>query len=150
MVNKTLWKVIRTWVDGSTLGNSGNAVSIKHATSPVMIGIFGTYPTCGLNGILQVANTRHFSSPGLVGQTQKLDAVIDRNFPDDLNSASIFNKVISHKLSDSSSGDFYTHCRMNFEAGPVQTQTPQLMDLGFSTINALDEISGLSIPNTGI
>ena len=35
---------------------------------------------------------------------------------------------------------------MNFASDPVQTQTPQFMDLGFSTINALDEGSGISTP----
>ena len=39
---------------------------------------------------------------------------------------------------------------MNFAADPVQTQTPQFMDMGLSTINALDEGSGLSTPNDRI
>ena len=37
---------------------------------------------------------------------------------------------------------------MNFAADIVQTQTPQLMDLGVSTINTLDGISGLSNTTT--
>ena len=80
----------------------------------------------------------------MVGNTQKLDAVIDRKLPDDLDSASIFRKVIGHNLSDGSSGDLYLHCRMNFTDDVFQTQTPKLMDLGFSTINTLDESSHLS------
>ena len=39
---------------------------------------------------------------------------------------------------------------MNFSADPVQTQTPQFMDLGFSDINAFYESSGLSTPATRI
>ena len=39
---------------------------------------------------------------------------------------------------------------MNFAADTVQIQTPQLMDLGFSAINALDERSGLNTPTTRI
>ena len=38
--------------------------------------------------------------------------------------------------------------RMNFKDDPVQTQTPQLTNLGFSTINALDEKFSLSTPAT--
>ena len=37
---------------------------------------------------------------------------------------------------------------MNFTGGVVQTQTPQLIDLGFSTINTLYESSVLSTPST--
>ena len=39
---------------------------------------------------------------------------------------------------------------MNFTADVVQTQTLQLMDLGFYTINTLDERSRLSTPATYI
>ena len=35
---------------------------------------------------------------------------------------------------------------MNFADDTVQTQTPQFMDLVFSTINTLDESSGISTP----
>ena len=44
-------------------------------------------------------------SSGLGGNTQNLDAVVDENFPNDLDSASIFSKVIGHKLSNGSSDD---------------------------------------------
>ena len=72
----------------------------------------------------------------MVGQTKKLDAVVDRKLPNDIDYASIFIKVIGHKLSGGSNGDLYTHCRMNFAAYPFQTQTPQFMDLTFLNINA--------------
>ena len=39
---------------------------------------------------------------------------------------------------------------MNFTADPIQIQTPQFVDLGFSAINTLDEVSGLSTPATRI
>ena len=84
----------------------------------------------------------------MVGHTQKLDAVVDGKFPDDMYSASIFIKVTSHKISNGSSGDLYTRCRMNLGADPVQTQILKFIDLGFLIINALDEIIGLSTPNS--
>ena len=74
--------------------------------------------------------------------------VINGKFPNDLDSASIFRKVIGYKLSDGYSGNFYRRCRMNFADEPVQTQTPRFMDLGFLVINALYESSGLSPPDT--
>ena len=73
-VNRTPQKSIRTGVNRITPGYIRNAVSVKHAPSPVIIGIVGTDPTCGLNAIQQVVTEEHFSSPGLVRQNQKLDA----------------------------------------------------------------------------
>ena len=96
----------------------------------------------------EFGNKRESTSPGLVGQYQKLDAVIDVKLPDDLDLTSIFIKIINHKLSYGSIGDLYTRCKMKFAADTVQTQTSQFMDLGFFTINILDEISGLSTPTT--
>ena len=84
----------------------------------------------------------------MVRKYQKLNAVVERIFSDDINSTSIFSKVIGDKLFDSSSGDLYTRCRMNFLADPVQTQTLKFVDLGFSTINEFDETSDLSSPAT--
>ena len=74
----------------------------------------------------------------MVGKNQKWYAVVAGKFPNDLYLMYIFSKVIGHKLSDISSSDLYTRCRMNFVGDPVQTQTPQFMDLGLSTINALN------------
>ena len=79
-----------------------------------------------------------------------MDAVVDGNLPDDIDSASIFSKLIGHKPSDSYSGDLYMRCGMDFVADTVQTRTPQFMDMGLSTINTLDERSGLSNPTTRI
>ena len=118
-VNRTPQQVIRTGVDGSTPGNIGHAVNVKHAPSPAFIVIVATSPPCGLDGILQVANKWQFTSLALVGNTQNFDAVIDRNFHYDLDSASISGKVIGHKLSGGSIYDLYLRCRMKFVAGVV-------------------------------
>ena len=64
-----------------------------------------------------------------------------REIYDDWYLTSISRKAICDKLSGGSSGDLYTCCRMNFTADPIQIQTPKFVDLGFSTINALDEVS---------
>ena len=67
------------------------------------------------------------------------------NNPD---SASTFRKVPGDKLSDSYIRDIYKRCRMNLTSDPSQILTPQLVDLGISTIDALDKVSGLSTPAT--
>ena len=129
-VNRTMWQVIRTGVDRNTPGDIFNAVSIKHSPYPVPIGILATSPPCGLRGILQVAKKWISKSPGFGGNTQKLDAVVDRRLSDDMDSASIVIKIIVHKLSDDSSDDLYLRCRMKFTDDIVQTQAPQFMDVG--------------------
>ena len=74
----------------------------------------------------------------MVRQPQKLDAAVDKKLTNDLNLMSIFSKVIGGKLSDSSNGDLYRRCRMNFADDTVHNQIPQFMYLGLLTINALD------------
>ena len=120
-INRIPHKLSWTGVKGSTTGDICNDVSVKHALSLVLIEIVTNYPTCGLNKSLKVSNKRHSSSPGLVGQTPKLDAVVDGKFPNDLNYASILSKVTGYKLSDGSSGDLYTRCRINFTGDSIQT-----------------------------
>ena len=115
-----------------------------------MIGIVGIFPPCGLNVSQEVVNKWQSNYPGLVGKSQKLGSSIDGKLPNDLDLTYIFSKVIGHKLSDGSSRDLYTCCRMKFLADTVQTQTPKFTDMGLSTINALDKISGLSTPDTRI
>ena len=94
-------------MDVSTPGDIRNSVSVVEPYSPLTIGIVGTSPTFGLNLNQEVGHKRQSTSPGLIGQYQKLDATVDGKFPDDLNSTSFFSKLIGHKLSGVSSGDLY-------------------------------------------
>ena len=137
-VNRTPRQVSLTAVGGSTPSDIGHAISIEHAPSPFLIVIFGTSPPCGMNGSLQVANKCQPTYPALVWNTQQLDDVVDGKLPNDLDSASIFSKVMGYKLSDGSSDDLYLRYRMEFLADVVQTQTPQFMDMGLPAINTLD------------
>ena len=79
-----------------------------------------------------------FQFPRLGQKRPKLDTLVDIKFPNDLYSAFIFSKIISHKLSNGSSGDLYLRFRMNFVDNLVQSQAPKFMNLGFLAINALD------------
>ena len=105
-VSRTPRQVSQTGIDGSNPGDVCNVVSIKHATSQVLIGSVTTSPYCGLRGILKVAKKRQFVSPSLGGNTQKLYTAVDGNLPDDLDCASIFRDIIGHKLSNDSSDEF--------------------------------------------
>ena len=107
-VNRTPRQVIRAGVNRSTPGEVCNDVIVKHDPPPVLIGIIPTSPPCGIRGILQVANKWQSTPLGLDGNTQKLDAVVDEDFPDDLDSAFIFRNAIGYKLSNGSRNDLYS------------------------------------------
>ena len=101
-VNKAMWQISWTGVNGSTPGNILNAFNIKHDLSPILIEMVSIYPPCGLDVSLRVANKPHSNTPGFIRQTRKLDAVVVGKLPNDLDSSSIFSKLIGHKLSNGS------------------------------------------------
>ena len=82
--------------------------------------MIGTAQPYGINVGQEVGKKRQSTSPGLVRQSQKLDAVVDGKFPFDLDSMYIFSKVIGDKISNGSSRDLYTRCRQNFAAETIQ------------------------------
>ena len=142
-INRTPRKIIRTDVEIITPGNIGNAIGIVETSSQVLIGFIVTTPTWRLNLSQYVGDKRQYNSPGFLRQSQKLDAVIERNFPDNLNLTSILNKLLGDKISNSSRRVIYMRYRMNLASNPHQTQTPQLVDLGILNINTFDEGSDL-------
>ena len=84
----------RNGVDGSNPGGIDNDIEIIETYPPVLIGIIETYPPCGLNLSQEAGDIRQSTSPGLVRQSQKLDATVDGNFSDNRYLTSIFSKVI--------------------------------------------------------
>ena len=142
--SRTLRKVGRNGVNESTPGEIGNDIGIFETSYPFMIGTFVTAPPYDFNLSHKVGNKQQSTSPHLVRQTQKMDAVIDRKFPNNLYLASIFSKAIGDKLSNGSIPDLYMQCSMNVTEYTVQTHTPKFVDMGLSNINALDEGSVLS------
>ena len=72
-----------------------------------------------------------------------MDTALDRIFPNDQDSVSIFSKVIFCDFSHGSSDNLYSRCKMNFSSDFVQTDAPQFVDLGFPAINTSNELSVL-------
>ena len=120
LVHRNPRQVSRMGLDRITLVKICNDSGIIEPYSPVLIGIFGISPPCGLNASQEVGNKWQSTSPGLVRQSRKLDAVVDGEFPNNINLTSIFSKVIGDKISDGSNGDLYMQCMMKFTADPVQ------------------------------
>ena len=85
-INRNPRQLIRTGVDGSTPGDIGNNIGIVELSPPIMIGIIGTTPPYGINLIQEVSDKWQYNSPGLVRQSQELDAVVDGKFPNNLDS----------------------------------------------------------------
>ena len=77
-----------------------------------------------------------------------MDTSVDRNLPDDQDSAYIFSKVIGCELSHGSSADFYLRYQMNFESNAVQTKAPQFMELGIPAVNTSNDFGIQVTPDT--
>ena len=89
-------------MDRITPSYTCNDIGILEPSSPVLIEIVGTAPYFSLSVSQEVGDKRQSTSPGLVTQSQKLDAVIHVKLSDYHDLASIFIKVIIDKLSYSS------------------------------------------------
>ena len=137
-------------VNGSTPGNTVMTVRSNPDPSPVLIGIPTVSPDCGLSGSLQVDNKQQSTSPDEVSNAQKMDTVIDGKLPNYQDSASVFSKLIVHELSHGSRDNLYLGCRMNFLSDVVQTNAPQVVDLGLMAINTLGESGDIGTPATRI
>ena len=80
-VNRTLWYVSQTEVDGSTLVNLCHAVRVVEHPSPFLIEIVSTFAPCGLDAIQKVGTKQKSTHLGLVRNTQKLSTAIEKTFP---------------------------------------------------------------------
>ena len=81
-IHRNMHKVNSTDINTITPGGTSNAISIVELSSPVLIGFFSYSSPCGLNVSQEVGNKQQSSSPGLIGQSQKLYAVVDRKLSD--------------------------------------------------------------------
>ena len=79
-----------------------------------------------------------------------MDTSVDRKFPNDCDSASIFSKVIGCELYHGSSADLYSCCRMDFAINDVRTKASYFVELGLPAINTSDEFNILGTPATRI
>ena len=115
-----------------------------------MIGkIVATDPNYGLNMSQVIGDIRKSTFPDL-RQSKKLDTSINRQFTNNLVALLIFAEVLDDKISDSSSRDIYTHCKINRVVDPINIPALQLVDLGISSINALDKSASLWTPTTRV
>ena len=121
-----------------TVSKSSNLASSDSTGTRISIGTScnTTASPCGLKMIPKIDDIWQSATLDL-RKSNKLDAVIDEKFPDNLVAPSIFTEVMSYKLSKSYIRDLYTRCRTNL--------APQFVDLGIPTIDALDK--GASIWN---
>ena len=96
----TAWRVSITGVNESTPGGIVNTIDNFETSSPVMIENIGTAPPCGFNWSQEFGYKRKSTSSGLVRQSQKLNASVDRKYSNNRNSTSILSKLFSQKIFD--------------------------------------------------
>ena len=154
----TLWKIIRTGVDGSipiyTTIHSGMRKYSTQASSDISgtrITIVTTDtttdPPYGINVNPKIGNIRKSATPDL-RDSDKLDTSIDGNSTNNLVAPTIFTDVLSNKPSKSSSRGIYDRTGIHLTEDPVNSVTPQFVDLGFYTVEALDKGAGIWTPDT--
>ena len=68
---------------------------------------------------------------------------IDENFTNNLIGPPILTDIVSNKLSNSSRRNLYAGVGMHLTSDLANSVTPQFVDLGFYTIDALDKRSGI-------
>ena len=100
-------QVSMSGINRNTPGYIGNVIGIISPSSPVLIVIIETSGPYCLNVSQEVGNKLQSTSPGLVRQSQKLDASVDGKLSDDWDLTFIFSKVIGENISNSSIRDLY-------------------------------------------
>ena len=85
--------------DSSTPTDTCIDIRSSRANSPVMIGSTTVSLVCGISERLKVGNKQQSTPAEKIRNAQKLDTDLDRNFPNDWDSATIFSKVIGRELS---------------------------------------------------
>ena len=147
--NRTPRQISRTGVDGSIPVSTPIHIGMIKYSNPyssdsnktrilIESNDNTTAPPCGLNVIPKINDIRQSGTPDL-RDSNKLENSIDGKFTNNLVVPPIFTEVLCEKLSDSSIRYIYTRCRMNLTPDPVNIPAPQFVDLGLSTIGALNK-----------
>ena len=131
-------------------GTSSLASSYSSGTR-ILIGTSDTTaaPPCDLNVSPNIDDISQSATSDL-RKSNKLDAAIDENLPNNLIATPILTDVTSDKLSNSSIWDIYTRRRMNLTVYPVNSVIPQLVNLGISTLDTLDKGASFWTPTTRV
>ena len=158
--NRTPQCIIRTGVDRSipfsTPINCGMRKYFTPASSdssrtriPIVTIDATTDSPCGLNISPKIGDIRQYATPYL-RYSNKFYTSIHGKLTNNLVAPPIFTDVLSYKLSDSYSRDLYERIGMHLTVDPVNSVTPQFVDLGFSTVDALGTGASLFTPATRV
>ena len=154
----TLRKISRTGVDRSipistqihsTISKTYNPDSSDITGSRISILTSGTRTAPPAEYLIStgIGNIRQSATPN-PRDSDKLDTSVDRYLTNNLIAQPIFTDVLSKKPSNGSSWDLYALTGMHLTTHPINYVTPQFVDFGFSTVDALDKGDGLWTPST--
>ena len=97
-------------------------------------------------GIQDIGIPRGSIGPQEGRDNQPLDTSINGIYAKHRYPAPTWSKVIGSKLSDKSSTEVYSRCRMNLTRDAVLIKTPNFMNLGLSSVHTSDELGSIFIP----
>ena len=96
-------------------------------------------------GSQDIDSPRGSIGPEEVRNDQSFDTSINGFSTEHRDPAPSFSKVISRKLYEKSRSDVYLHCLMNFTHDAVLIKSLNFMNLGISSVHALDALGSFSI-----
>ena len=133
-----------------TIPRDANTVGIVEILNiPIMIG-YGTSFSPTRRGSQEIGSPSGSIGPQEVRDAQQLDTSINGIYDKHRDPAPNFSKVIGRKLSEKSSANICSRCRMNLTRDSVFTESPNFMNLGLSYDHTSDELGSVSIPTKKI
>ena len=83
-----------------------------------------------------------------VRNAQIFNTSINGNLSKNGDHMSIISKLIGQELSNNSSADIYSRCRVNYMSSSIRTKTPDFVHLGLRAVTAVNELRyfGTSLP----
>ena len=128
----------------------GNTSKIlPRLTSPVLI-VGGTSVPPTRTGVQEIISPSGPISTMEVRNDQPFHTSINVNSAKNGDPTPTFSKLIGRELSNESSADIYSHCRVNFTRDAALTKIPNFMNLGLSSVQTSDELGSFNIPATRI
>ena len=151
--NRTLCRIRRTRINGSIPFSAPiHSVMRKYSTRassdssetrvPIGTGRTSTAPPAEAIRSPDIGDKRQSDTP-ILRDSNKLDTYLDGKLTSNLAEPPILSDVVSEKLLNSYRRDLYDRAGMHLAADLVNILAPQFVDLGFSTIDYLDNGSSL-------
>ena len=141
--------VIQTGRDGTTPQNGNTSIRSPRLNYSVLVG-GGTTASPTIMGIQDIISPKGPTSYVEVRNALIFNTSVNGNLDKNGNHTSISSKVIVQELSNYSSTNVYSHCRVKFTSNAVGTEAPDFVHLGLPAVNVGNELRSFVTPTTRV